>query len=317
MSFLFDEIAMIKTVNAVEVEHLSVVFGDFYAVKDVSFTVKSGEIFGFLGANGAGKTTTIRVLCGLLIPTSGRVVVDQQQVISGKENLVKQKVGYMSQKFTLYDDLTIEENMEFAAALRQIPDSELRCRKKILLDFIGFDQKLNTLVSELPGGIKQEVALVVSILHNPKIVFLDEPTAGVSPVSRARFWALINRLADEGKTIFVTTHYMDEAENCNRIALMRSGELIALDSPAELKRCTFSKQIYLVTPLSVEAHEILLQKIGEVSESYEAYGHHFHVIFKAGVNVEQIMRSWDKIVKIAPVDPSLEDVFVKLVEGDR
>ncbi len=308
---------MIKTINAVEVEHLNVVFGDFYAVKNVSFTVKSGEIFGFLGANGAGKTTTIRVLCGLLIPSSGRVVVDQQQVVSGKENLVKQKVGYMSQKFTLYDNLTIEENMEFAAALRQISNSDLKYRKKELLDFIGFNQKPSTLVSELPGGIKQEIALVVSILHNPKIVFLDEPTAGVAPVSRSRFWALINRLADEGKTIFVTTHYMDEAENCNRIALMRSGELIALDSPAELKRSTFSEQIYLVTPLSAEAREILLQQIGEISESCEAYGHHFHVIFKSGVDVEKVIRLWDKIIKVMPVDPSLEDVFVKLVEGDR
>ncbi len=306
-----------KVTNVVEVEHLNVVFGDFYAVKDVSFTVQGGEIFGFLGANGAGKTTTIRVLCGLLVPSSGRVIVDQQPVISGQENLVKQKVGYMSQKFTLYDDLTIEENMEFASALRAIPSDQFKKRKQELLAFIGFNQKPNTLVRELPGGIKQEIALIVSILHNPKIVFLDEPTAGVAPMARARFWELINQLSEEGKTIFVTTHYMDEAENCNRIALMRSGELIALDSPVRLKESTFDQQIYLVTPLSADNRAVFLQKIDEISDTCEAYGHHFHVIFKKQVSVEQIIEQWRDLVKIVPVNPSLEDVFVKLVEGDR
>jgi ABC-2 type transport system ATP-binding protein len=224
--------------NSVEVSNLSVKYGDFYAVKNVSFSVAEGEIFGFLGANGAGKTTTIRVLCGLLIPSEGEARVAGLDVKSEALD-VKKQVGYMSQKFTLYDDLTVAENLAFAAALRKLDDKKFLERKEKLLQFIRFQRSEDSMVRDLPGGIKQQVSLVASVLHDPQVVFLDEPTAGVSPAFRQRFWGLIGELASEGKTVFVTTHYMDEAEQCGRIALMKDGELIALDTPINLKKHSF------------------------------------------------------------------------------
>jgi len=231
----------------VEVRNLTVRFGAFAAVRDVSFSVDGGEIFGFLGANGAGKTTTIRVLCGILPPTSGSVRIAGSDVETGL-NAVKAQVGYMSQRFTLYDDLTVDENLGFVAGLRRMPAAVYRRRREELLEFIGFDRKLGTLVRDLPGGVKQQVSLAAAVLHDPPIVFLDEPTAGVTPVARARFWALIRALAQAGKCLFVTTHYMDEAEQCGRIALMRAGEIVALDSPAGLKQRTFPQGVIELTP---------------------------------------------------------------------
>lgn len=294
----------------VNVSHLSVKFGDFYAVKDVSFQVSKGEIFGFLGANGAGKTTTIRVLCGLLLASEGKVLIDGEEFIEGKENLIKQKVGYMSQRFTLYDDISIKENMDFAAALRGLNKKEYEENRKNLLDFIGFEEKLSTVVRELPGGIKQEIALCVSLLHNPQIIFLDEPTAGVAPASRFRFWQLIKNLSAIGKTVFVTTHYMDEAENCGRIALMRSGELIALDSPQNLKKNTFKKQLYSLTPKK----DNIARFDDNLFEIFEPYGQHYHVIFRAqDPNIKKLQNDF----LIEKIEPSLEDVFIHLVEGQN
>ncbi|WP_374080278.1 ABC transporter ATP-binding protein [Bdellovibrio bacteriovorus] len=224
--------------NVVEVQELSVKFGDYYAVNNISFSVEKGEIFGFLGANGAGKTTTIRVLCGLFLPSHGKASICGIDVLTDSFG-VKQKVGYMSQKFTLYDDMTVRENLAFTASLRKLDDKKFKEQKEKLLQFIRFRESENVLVREIPGGVKQQVSLVASLLHDPELVFLDEPTAGVSPAYRQRFWALIQDLANEGKTVFVTTHYMDEAEHCERIALMRAGELIALDSPLELKKNSF------------------------------------------------------------------------------
>ncbi|MFH1875056.1 MAG: ABC transporter ATP-binding protein, partial [Pseudomonadota bacterium] len=220
--------------KAVIVDNLVVAFGSFQAVKGVSFDVEPGEIFGFLGANGAGKTTTIRVLCGLLPPTSGSVKVAQADPATNPID-VKTRVGYMSQKFTLYRDLTISENLQFAGKLRKLTNNRIAERIKELVDFIELDRPLQTMVKDLPAGVMQQVALVAATIHNPEIVFLDEPTAGVTPHARSKFWELINKLSNAGKTVFVTTHYMDEAEQCGRVALMRSGELIALGSPAELK----------------------------------------------------------------------------------
>ncbi len=224
--------------NVVEVQNLSVRFGDYFAVKNISFTVRSGEIFGFLGANGAGKTTTIRVLCGLLVPTEGKTLVCGLDVQKNSFD-VKKKVGYMSQKFTLYDDMTVKENLDFAASLRKLDTKNFKEQKEKLLSFIHFRASEKTLVRELPGGVKQQVSLVASLLHDPELVFLDEPTAGVSPAYRQRFWVLIQELAKSGKTVFVTTHYMDEAEHCQRIALLREGALIALNSPLGLKQESF------------------------------------------------------------------------------
>lgn len=236
--------------TAVEIRHLTVNFGGFRAVDDVSFDIPGGEIFGFLGANGAGKTTTIRVMCGLLAPTGGNVTIAGLGFEGHGAQAIKAEVGYMSQKFTLYNDLTVRENLEFKAALRKIPPDEARARMKELLDLIGFDRPENTLVRDLPSGIKQQVSLAASILHDPEILFLDEPTAGVSPVMRERFWSLIRKLVSSGKTVIVTTHYMDDAEQCTRIALMRSGKIIAIGSPAELKRNTFPEK--LAGPPSLE-----------------------------------------------------------------
>ena len=220
--------------SSVEVRNLSVKFGDFYAVKDISFTVEPGEIFGFLGANGAGKTTTIRVLCGLLTPSEGDAFVSGTRVADDPLK-VKKSVGYMSQKFTLYDDLTVDENLSFAAALRKMDEQKFRENKERLLTFIHFQQSGGSMVKDLPGGIKQQMSLVAALIHDPEVVFLDEPTAGVSPAYRQRFWQLIREVAGTGKTVFVTTHYMDEAEVlCDGIAIMDSGNIIALDTPKNL-----------------------------------------------------------------------------------
>lgn len=297
----------------VDVSNLYVRFGDFCAVRDVSFHVAPGEIFGFLGANGAGKTTTIRVLCGLLPASSGRVVIDGYTFTNDTANIIKQCVGYMSQRFTLYDGLSIKENFDFAAALRDIPRGVYLRRRRELLKFIGFDEKLSTVVRDLPGGIKQEIALCVALLHDPKIIFLDEPTAGVAPVSRMRFWSLIKKLAADGKTIFVTTHYMDEAENCNRIALMRAGELIAIDSPKNLKQQTFGDSLYNFTPRT-DNPVFPSEKILDICEPY---GRHWHIRFRDGVDAAAQVQKYKKYFDIKKISPSLEDVFIRLVEGQN
>ena len=301
----------------VSVNNLYVTFGEFHAVKNVSFSVSRGEIFGFLGANGAGKTTTIRVLCGLLLASDGDVLIDGIRFAKGNENLIKQKVGYMSQKFTLYDDLSIEENLRFAAALRGIDDETYRSRKSGLLNFIDFKNDTSQSVSSLPGGIKQEIALTASLLHDPKIIFLDEPTAGVASVARDRFWHLIKQLAKAGKTIFVTTHYMDEAENCNRIALMRSGELIALDTPENLKKNTYKQNIYSITPDCAESRKYLSENSENLFDMFAPYGLHYHLIISEKLDEQKIINDLKKYGEIKKILPSLEDVFIKLVEGDR
>lgn len=295
----------------VNVENLSVIFGDFYAVRDVSFSVDGGEIFGFLGANGAGKTTTIRVLCGLLPASRGRVFVGGAEFTPGRENMIKQQVGYMSQRFTLYDGLSVKENFDFAAALRGLDNVTYMAHRARLLDFIGFDRPLSVVVKDLPGGLKQEVALCVALLHDPKIIFLDEPTSGVAPVARARFWSLIRELARGGKTVFVTTHYMDEAENCNRIALMRAGQLIAVDTPAALKRQTFGDSLYNFTP----RRENPQMPDPADLDLFEPYGRHYHIRFRDHVNVDAQVRRYNKDFEIKQIPPSLEDVFIRLVEG--
>lgn len=300
---------------AVSVRNLDVKFGDFYAVRKVSFTVQVGKIFGFLGANGAGKTTTIRVLCGLLVPTAGEVDIFGIRAIAGNENAIKQQVGYMSQRFTLYDDLTVAENLEFAASLRELPMDKFIRRRDELIDFISFRRPITSMVANLPSGQKQEVALLAAIIHDPAIIFLDEPTAGVAPVARAKFWELIKCLAVQGKTIFVTTHYMDEAENCDKVALMRTGELIALDSPAKLKEQTFKRQLYHLTPHAVERNYDLVTFGKTHCEQFEPYGQHFHLTIREAEDESQILSELQKFGEIKPIAPSLEDVFVKLVEG--
>ncbi len=220
---------------AVEVQDLVRRFGAFVAVDHVSLRVSPGEIFGFLGPNGAGKSTTIRILCGLLAPTSGRATVAGYDV--GREpEQVKQHIGYMSQKFSLYDDLTVEENLEFFSGIYGVAREARAARMAAALETAGLGERRGDLTRTLAGGWKQRLALGCALLHEPPIVFLDEPTSGVDPLARREFWGLIHRLAGAGRTIFVTTHYMDEAEQCHRLALMHQGKLIAIDSPAALKR---------------------------------------------------------------------------------
>ncbi len=209
-------------------------FGKFVAVDHVNLEVKKGEIFGFLGPNGAGKSTTIRILCGLLEPTSGDAFVAGFDVATESEK-IKSNIGYMSQKFSLYDDLTVEENLDFFSGIYGVPREQREARKSFVLEMAGIGEKRSTMTRLLAGGWKQRLALGCAILHEPPILFLDEPTSGVDPIARRRFWELIYRLSAQGHTIFVSTHYMDEAEYCHRLALMYRGKVIALGTPAELK----------------------------------------------------------------------------------
>lgn len=301
--------------NSVEVKNLSVQFGDFFAVKNITFDVKKGEIFGFLGANGAGKTTTIKVLCGVQRPTSGEVCVNGESY----EDItaLKGQIGYMSQKFTLYDDLTVYENFSFNSSLRKLDRSFFQKRIKELLDFIGFEYPLHALVADLPGGIKQQVSLVVSMLHDPEVIFLDEPTAGVTPYYRNKFWDLIRTLSKKGKTVFVTTHYMDEAEYCDRIALMRTGEIIALDTPKNLKKKVFPEKLLEISNLDKANNVIEQLKEDKNILSLLPFGSRYHLILKDLAAHKEFQLKYSHIFNVKEIEPNLEDVFVRLVEGDR
>ena len=220
---------------AIVAEVLTKQFGDFIATNHITFQVHRGEIFGFLGANGAGKTTTMRMLCGLSRPTDGHATVAGFDVYREAE-MVKKNIGYMSQKFSLYDDLTVYENLRLFGGIYGMSTKAIKEKTDRLLADLGFEKERNTMVGSLPLGWKQKLAFSLSIFHDPKIVFLDEPTGGVDPVTRRQFWELIYQAADHGITIFVTTHYMDEAEYCDRVSIMVDGKIEALDTPAELKR---------------------------------------------------------------------------------
>ncbi len=220
---------------AVEMTDLTRRFGKFTAVDKVSFNVKKGEIFGFLGANGAGKTTLIRMLCGILTPTSGQATVAGYDIYKQTE-LIKKNIGYMSQKFSLYDDLTISENIDFFGGIYGLSSQILEKRKNDLLMRVGLTDFSKRLTKDIPLGFKQRLALGSSLLHDPPIIFLDEPTSGVDPVARRSFWDLIYETCELGKTVFVTTHFMDEAEYCHRVSILRDGQLIALDNPGALKK---------------------------------------------------------------------------------
>ena len=220
---------------AIKAENITKIFGDFTAVDHISFEVKKGEIFGFLGANGAGKTTAMRIFSGLSIPSSGTATVAGFDVYKQTE-MIKKNIGYMSQKFSLYHNLTVKENLNFFGGIYGIPRKELKIKGDLLIKELGLENEKNKLVSELPLGWKQKLAFSVAIFHEPQIVFLDEPTGGVDPVTRRQFWKMIYEASDRGITIFVTTHYMDEAEYCDRISIIVDGKIAALDTPANLKK---------------------------------------------------------------------------------
>lgn len=296
----------------IQVKNLIIDFSGFKAVNDISFSVKRGEIFGFLGANGAGKTTTIRTLCGLLNPSSGKVFVNGKDV-SSSINTLKPLIGYMSQKFTLYPDLTMEENMYFAGALYRMTNKQIKARCEELFKFIEMPQIPQGPVQALSGGTRQILSLAASLIHNPELIFLDEPTAGASVQTRAIFWKLINNLAANGKTIFVTTHYMDEAEKCNRIVLMDKGKIIAADTPIGLKKKYFPTDMYELTFLKEEQKNIgaLIEKNNLGSVSYFGQKLHIKPLNAAALHEWIKAQETKDIFTYKTIEPSLEDVFLQ------
>ena len=239
---------------SVRVENLVKKFDDFVAVDHVTFNVEKGEIFGFLGSNGAGKSTTIRMLCGLLRPSGGKAWVGGFDVFSQSEE-IKKNIGYMSQRFSLYDELTVEENIDFFSNIYSTPRGSRQQLKQEILEMAGLEERRNTMTRLLPGGWKQRLALGCAVLHQPPILFLDEPTSGVDPIARRQFWELIYQLSERGQTIFVTTHYMDEAEYCHRLALMHEGQIIALDTPRALRKTYRSESLDDVFATMIQEQE--------------------------------------------------------------
>lgn len=302
--------------SAIQVQELTKTFDGFVAVDRVSFDVRTGEIFGFLGPNGAGKTTTIRMLCGILRPTAGTGSVAGLDIYAESEK-IKRQIGYMSQRFSLYPDLTVVENLDFFAGIYGIKSTYMQERRQWALETGGLDQYAERLTRELPLGYKQRLALVCALIHDPPLVFLDEPTAGVDPISRRGFWDLIYNLKREkGKTVFVTTHYMDEAEHCTRIVLIRDGRIAALGAPSELKRQIHSR-IYLISgrPRNI-LKDALERKVG--SKNIVPFGLAYHVFLSDEAAAAEVKREMETrkiaVEHFEQVTPSLEDVFISAVE---
>ncbi len=304
-------------INVIEVEELSKRFGPFVAVDKLSFDVRAGEVFGLLGSNGAGKSTAIRMLCGLLAPSSGRARVLDVDVGRDPEG-VKRRIGYMTQRFSLYDDLTVQQNLDFFGGVYGLDRARLRARTAWALetaDLLGHERQLT---GSLSAGWKQRLALACALLHEPRVVFLDEPTGAVDPLSRRRFWTLIDTLAGAGVTLIVTTHYLDEAERCDRIALMHAGRLVALGSVSELKQVFAGRVLLEVsTPRFLEAQEILERE----SYVHEAalFGTRLHVVVDArgdgAASVRAMLASYGHApLVVEPIVPSLEDVFIHQIE---
>ena len=315
---------------AVEVEDLVKTFGNFTAVDHVSLKVKKGEIFGFLGPNGAGKSTTIRMLCGILSPTSGQGRVGGFDLYKEPEK-IKQNIGYMSQKFSLYEDLTVEENIDFYSGIYCLPKEIKAERKEWALQMAGLQERRTSPTHTLAGGWKQRLALGCAILHEPSILFLDEPTSGVDPLSRRRFWSLIYDMAGRGITIFVTTHYMDEAEYCDRLALIYRGKIIALGTPGELKKEYMPEAVWeLETDDLVKSLDVLKRDVGAVHvgdstlrepplREVAVFGNTLHLVTPKGTDLASFLPSLLSaggipIRRLEQIEPSLEDVFVSLVE---
>jgi ABC-2 type transport system ATP-binding protein len=305
-----------STNNAVETHDLVKRFGDFTAVDHVSLEVSKGEIFGFLGPNGAGKSTTIRILCGLLSPSSGHGSVSGFDVVTQPEE-IRRSIGYMSQRFSLYDDLTVEENIDFFSGIYGVPKGLRAERKAYVLEMANLTERRKALTQTLSGGWKQRLALGCAILHDPPVLFLDEPTSGVDPIARTAFWALIHELSKTGHTIFVSTHYMDEAEYCHRLALMYRGKVIALGQPAELKRGL--EGVTLMQLDSADPLETMhaLEGMPGVSE-VAVFGGGLHVTLSEP-SVERAIRErlGARLRRLERIEPSMEDVFVALIEAEE
>ncbi len=307
------------TEKAIVVESLTKRFGSFTAVDAVSFQVERGAIFGFLGANGAGKSTTIRMLCGLMDPTSGTASVAGVDIGRDPEK-VKRAIGYMSQKFSLYEDLTVEENIRFFGGVYGLDGKSLARRMNWIVEMAGLEGREGSQTRTLSVGWKQRLALGCAVLHEPEIVFLDEPTGGVDPLSRRRFWELINGLSERNVTVFVTTHYLDEAEYCNDIRLIHAGRIVAGGSPRELKQKIITNPILEVTcERVIDALEIL-QKEPWVLET-SIFGIHLHVsVSEAGEGrrliQERLALAGIRTTRIDVITPSLEDVFIRKIEEE-
>ena len=303
--------------NAIEVSHLTRRFGDFVAVNDVSFDVRRGEIFGFLGSNGAGKSTTIRMLCGLLAPSSGAASVGGIDVGRDPEG-VKRRIGYMSQRFSLYELLTVDQNIRFFAGIYGLDAKRLAARREFVLDMAGLHGRERTLARDLAGGWRQRLALGCAILHEPAILFLDEPTGGVDPISRRRFWRLIDALSQAGVTVLVTTHYLDEAERCHRVALIHAGRLAAIGTTSEVKGVFRGRPIVEVrVDRPVEAMRAL--DAMEDVEKTSLFGTSVHAVMRRdGTRPEEVgarLRALGlTVVSADAVTPSLEDVFLDVVD---
>ncbi len=305
---------------AIGAHNLQKRFGDFHAVKDINIEIKYGEIYGLLGANGAGKTTTIKMLCGLIAPTSGEMELAGEHG-SLRSSFVRQRVGYMSQKFSLYDDLTINDNLEFFAGVYQVPREEREEKKRWVLSFAGLEGRGEMLTGELPGGWKQRVAFGAAIMHEPSVLFLDEPTSGVNPLARRAFWKMINHLADRGVAVLVTTHYLEEAEQCNRLGFMVAGELVAEGAPTGIKAEQDGHLIELVTDSPQRAADMLKTETERWRVSL--FGDRLHVIVDDQVEegirrtTAQLESNGIRVLKAAGQNYSLEDVFIVVVEKAR
>jgi ABC-2 type transport system ATP-binding protein len=300
--------------HAIQVDQLSKHFGDFVAVRDVSFHVERGEIFGYLGANGAGKSTTIRMLCGLLRPSGGRASVAGHDVASSALS-VKSSIGYMSQKFSLYLELDAQDNLEFFAGIYGLSGRRLQHAIDEVVERTGLSEHKRAVTGSLPGGIRQRLALACSLIHKPAIVFLDEPTAGVDPGSRRDFWRLIRELAGQGTTVFVTTHYMDEAEYCARIGLMVDGVLVALDTPDALKRTWVPGEAVSIEGRDLHKGVSAARQLPDVRAA-ELFGASLHVRYAEAVAVDRqaltqaLTSAGARVESIEPTEASLEDVFL-------
>lgn len=302
---------------AIDVQHLTRRFGGFTAVNDVSFDVREGEVFGFLGSNGAGKSTTIRMLCGLLAPTSGTAIVGGVNVATDPE-AVKRRIGYMSQRFSLYEQLTVDQNIAFFGGVYGLSGAHFTQRRAFVLEMAGLQGREAMLTRSLPGGWRQRLALGCAILHEPRIVFLDEPTGGVDPLSRRLFWDLIADLARGGVTVLVTTHYLDEAEHCHRIAIIQAGKLAALGTTLELKQIFAQRPIVEVVGDTPVAVMDALDRMPDV-EKTSIFGTAVHAVLRRNdVSTDALvaaLRDQGLVIRsLQTVMPSLEDVFLDVAE---
>lgn len=304
---------------AIEIENLTKIFDKFTAVNNVGFKVKKGDVFGFLGPNGSGKTTVIRMIMGLISPTSGTGKVLGYDITTDNEK-IRSHIGYMSQKFSLYDDLTVDENLDFYAGVYCVPKGKIDKKKKEILEMSDLVGKENMITSNLSGGWKQRLALGCSIIHEPEILLLDEPTGGVDPIARRQFWDVIYDLSKKGVTVLVTTHYMDEAEHCNSIGFLYYGNILSLDTPNAMKEKIIDGDIVEIkVNNTLKSIELLKEKCNVRDAS--VYGAGIHVMTKPGVNLielkEYLIQNHINVISIKKVRPTLEDVFIFLVEKEN